>query len=63
MTTLYVYDADSLEVVQIVNGTQEQCDEYANNIIDTDTKLGTYTPAFGFNGGLVERTDAEIIDL
>ena len=61
---LYVYETDTLEVVAIITGpTNDACESVvAERYGDTDYYLATYTPAFGASDGLIERSDAELID-
>jgi hypothetical protein len=63
-TTLYVYNADTREVVARIHGrSNEECEEAARKLgYDQDEHGGTYTPAFGTNDGLIDCRDAEDID-
>lgn len=58
--TLYVYDADSMEVVAKIEGdSNAECEARAAAEYGDDDAYGwTYTPAFGAVGGLVETSEA-----
>lgn len=57
---LYIYDAETKEVVAIATGkNNEECEEKAaDQFGDTDYYGWTYSPAFGFDGGLIENSNA-----
>lgn len=61
--TGYVYDAESMVVVAEITGEQAEVERYVGENYDTDTYALTYSPAFGFDNGLIESSDAEIINL
>jgi len=58
--TMYVYDADSMVVVAEINGDSNiACESAArDNGYEDDAYGWTYSPAFGFNGGLVDSSDS-----
>ena len=57
---LYIYDLDTNEVVAIAEGeTEQECEDKATPY--TNDYGTTYSPAFGFDNGLVENDDAEIL--
>jgi hypothetical protein len=61
---LYIYNQESMEVVAIVNGeSNDECERKAEdaNYYPSDDIAWTYSPAFGFEGGLVENEEAEEI--
>ena len=52
--TLYIYDLETLEVIDKIEGeTNEMCEKIAAENWNIDDCGWTYTPAFGFNGGLI----------
>lgn len=62
---LYVYNQESMEVVAIINGgSNEECESKAgeNGYYPSEDIAWTYSPAFGFDGGLIENEDAEEIE-
>ena len=49
----YIYDPETNDLIATICGdTNEECEQQAANRYDMDTYCGTYSPAFGFNGGL-----------
>ena len=61
---LYAYDTETMEVMAIIEGDRNcDCEEKANNAgYPGGDDIGwTYSPAFGFEGGLIENFDAEEI--
>lgn len=48
---LYVYDVDTQTVTAIITGDEQSLLDYIETL-DTDTQGATFTPAFGFIGGL-----------
>lgn len=61
---LYIYTPDDmLHVATITGSSNASCEATASSAYDdTDTYLWTYTPAFGFAGGLVQNDDADEIE-
>ncbi len=60
----YIYNTDSFEVVAIITGDSNADVENAAEkmgYMGVDEYALTYTPAFGFQGGLIEIADPEII--
>jgi hypothetical protein len=52
-TTLYVYDVETNKLVAEINGdTNAECEDLASELYG-DEYGWTYTPAFGFSGGLI----------
>jgi 7-keto-8-aminopelargonate synthetase-like enzyme len=63
MPILYVYDADTREVLAKITGEQGACERIATERFgDTDIFAATYTPAFGSSGGLIETEYCEEIE-
>ena len=61
---LYIYDAETAEVVQTVTGgTQEQQEQYAFDEYGTNYFAWTYSPAFGATDGLIAVEGAKFTDL
>ena len=64
MSKLYIYSNETNQHVATVTGNNnrnmEQAAEDAG--YSSNDYSGTYSPAFGFNGGLVENPDAEEIN-
>ena len=59
---LYVYDVETNEVIAIANGNSNQeCEQKASLYLGVDEYAGTYTPAFGIAGGLIENAEAEML--
>ena len=63
MVTGYIYQRDTLEVIAEVIGGQADIEAYADAEYDSETCGLTYSPAFGFSGGLVDTTGTDIVDL
>lgn len=63
MITGYVYSLESMEVIAEVTGEQADIEKYVDENYDSDTCGLTYSPAFGFSGGLIEILNPEIIEL
>lgn len=59
--TGYIYNVESKLVIEEVNGTRKQIEDYAGGF-DINTYGLTFGPAFGFNGGLVDNK-RPVIDL
>jgi hypothetical protein len=61
---IYVFCPDTQEVVAEIHGdTNVECERKAAEHGYRDEQYDwTYTPAFGFSGGLVENDGAEIIE-
>ena len=60
---LYIYSNETNEHVATITGnTNEACEAKAQELYSTNDYSNTYTPAFGFSGGLVENGDAEEIE-
>lgn len=59
--TLYIYNADTKEVVETVTGeNQDELAQYAEAGYDLrDEYAATFTPGFGANDGLIETTDTK----
>lgn len=53
--TLYVYEVETMMVVEEIEGrTNRECEAVAEEkYYDTDKYGWTYSPAFGSNGGIV----------
>ena len=64
MTTLYVFSTEDNTLVARIEGeTNEACENCAsNNYGDTDTFGWTYSPAFGFAGGLLPGENVQDIE-
>ena len=59
---LYIYDAESMEVVAIAEGnSNEECEDKAANYLGVDEYGATYSPAFGSVDGLIDNAAAEIL--
>lgn len=58
-TIMYIYDQDTMEVVKIIEGSQEFCEATAE--IYSNEYAATYSPALGFDGGLVMGDDVDTI--
>lgn len=57
---LYIYDTETMVVVATATGeTNGGCENKAAAYLGTSGYAGTYTPAFGNTGGLIEGSDAE----
>jgi len=56
----YIYNVETMEVVAILNGDQDQIESYG---IDSDMQAITYSPAFGCVDGLIENDQAEEINV
>jgi hypothetical protein len=54
MTTLYIYDAETMDILAEVTGqTNDACESWAVDNNYTSESIGwTYSPAFGVNGEL-----------
>ncbi len=61
---LYIYSNETNEHVATVTGRNNQAMEQAaeNAGYCSNDYSGTYSPAFGFSGGLIENPDAEEIE-
>ena len=61
---LYAYNTETMEVIAIANGDDNyECERKMEDAGFVGDNIGwTYSPAFGFNGGLIENRDAEIIE-
>ena len=57
---MYVYETESKEVVAVVTGdSNDECERKATEANYDDDQFGwTYSPAFGFNDGLIDNRDA-----
>ena len=57
---LYAYNADTMEVIAIATGDDNaECESKMEEAGYHGDEIGwTYSPAFGFEGGLVENSDA-----
>jgi hypothetical protein len=64
MTTLFVYNQDSMECVARIEGsTNAYCESMFNDRFGCcDDFAATYGPAFGVDGGLVAGENVEDID-
>jgi len=60
--TGYVYDVDTYNVVAEIVGSQTDVEGYVDANYGDDYAL-TYSPAFGFSGGLTDNDDKDIIYL
>ena len=60
--TGYVYNADSMEFIAEITGDQAEIEKYVDENYGDEFGL-TYSPAFGFAGGLVDNGNAEEINL
>ena len=59
---LYVYDADSIVVVAVIEGeSNAACEAVAEDRFGDEQYLSTYSPAFGAVDGLEWSDDAEVI--
>lgn len=58
----YVYNAEDRQHVATITGSSNAACEAAFEEHFGNDYGATYTPAFGFNDGLVENPDAEEID-
>ena len=60
---LFIYNVENMEVIVITEGNDNQeCEEKAESAgYVGDDYAWTYTPAFGFEDGLIENQDAETI--
>jgi hypothetical protein len=57
---LYIYDAETMEVVAVFEGNSNQeCEEKAGGYLQNEDYAATYTPAFGAVDGLIENDEAE----
>lgn len=63
MLTGYVYNTDTMVVVAKITGTTRGVEGYVYDNYDDDIYGLTFSPAFGFVGGLIETDDAVIIDI
>lgn len=62
MTTLYVYNTDSMRLIARINGDSNQtCEQSAANLYGDDYGW-TYTPAFGATDGLIDTDTAVEIE-
>jgi len=62
MTALYIYDLSTREHIATINGADNSaCETKAAEAFDANSYGWTYSPAFGFGGGLVENLDADEI--
>ena len=63
--TGYVYSVESKYVIAEVIGNQKDVEKYVDENYDDETCGLTYSPAFGFEDGLIDVVDAdkEIINL
>lgn len=64
MLTLYVYTSNTMTVVAKITGeSNDACERKAADLgyDDTDSYGWTYSPAFGFSGGLVD-ANVEVIN-
>jgi hypothetical protein len=59
----YVYSTETMEVIAEVTGKTRQVEQYVDDNYDTDTCGLTFSPAFGFAGGLIDVTDKDTIVL
>ena len=52
----YVYEVETNEVVEVIEGkNNEECErKFDESNYDDEIYGATYSPAFGFSGGLVE---------
>jgi hypothetical protein len=61
---LYVYDADSsLHIATLRGEDQRALDAAAEWLYPGDEYAATYSPAWGFSGGLIASSEAEVIDI
>jgi len=60
---LYIYSNETNEHIATITGdTNEACEAKAEELYSSNDYSNTYSPAFGFSGGLVENSDAEEIE-
>ena len=60
---LYVYSNETNKHVATITGeTNDDCEAKAEELYSTNDYSNTYSPAFGFAGGLVENPEAEQIN-
>jgi len=61
---LFIYDAETAEVVETVTGgTQQEQEQYAFDEYGTNYFAWTYSPAFGMTDGLIDKEGAKHTDL
>lgn len=63
METGYIYSAETNKVIAEINGETRGIEKYAEENYDYDTCGLTFSPAFGFDGGLIDSKDKDIINL
>lgn len=56
----YIYNAETMVLVAVLIGTQEQIEDYP---IDNDVNGLTYTPAFGSVDGVIDNGDYETVKI
>jgi hypothetical protein len=61
--TGYVYSLGSSKVIAEVTGLQKSIEQYVDDNYDDETCGLTYSPAFGFSGGLIDASDKDIINV
>lgn len=57
----YVSDLDNNHIATIVGDDQNAIEDAFDTRFSTNDFFGTYSPAFGAVGGLVENPEAEVI--
>jgi hypothetical protein len=60
--TGYVYSLESRKVIAEITGLQKSVEQYVDDNYDDETCGLTYSPAFGFSGGLIATRARHIID-
>lgn len=61
--TGYVYSVESMMVLAEITGNQADVEKHVDENYDSESYGLTYSPAFGMGDGLIESTEAEIIDI
>ena len=61
MKRYYISDLDNNHVATIISHSEAAIDAVVDERFGTNDYFGTYTPAFGAVGGLIENASAEVI--
>jgi hypothetical protein len=57
---LYIYNIETMEVIATAEGdSNQECENKAAEYFENEDYAATYSPAFGFDGGLIENDEAE----